>query len=252
MPEKIKKYLKHPDLLFRNILPYLAIKFADQERTFLEFFGNESLSKPYTAHEALLEKIPEENGFFVEVGGNDGYFQDPTYYLEKFRGWTGIIIEPLPTAAACQKNRRRSVVVRAAMVPFGYSEKTITLTACDKMSVIKNGVEGYTEWVQDAEHGQNIYAEDIEVPARKLNDVLDEYFSTHPKRQIDLMTMDTEGYELNVLKGLDLDACRPTRLLIEIHTPERRAEIERHLGNRYHLVGQIVQKDYLYERVERL
>ena len=36
-------------------------------------------------------------GTFLEVGGNDGYSQSNTYYLEKHRAWHGILIEPLPS-----------------------------------------------------------------------------------------------------------------------------------------------------------
>ena len=38
----------------------------------------------------------KENGFFVDVGANEGVRISNTYFLEKVRNWKGICIEPLP------------------------------------------------------------------------------------------------------------------------------------------------------------
>ena len=37
-------------------------------------------------------------GTFIEVGANDGITYSNTYFLEKFRQWKGICIEPHPGA----------------------------------------------------------------------------------------------------------------------------------------------------------
>ena len=44
----------------------------------------------------LDELLDRDGGFFVEAGGNDGYTQSNTYWLERFRGWRGILVEPMP------------------------------------------------------------------------------------------------------------------------------------------------------------
>ena len=38
----------------------------------------------------------KENGFFVEIGANDGISLSNTYLLEKKYNWKGLCIEPLP------------------------------------------------------------------------------------------------------------------------------------------------------------
>ena len=53
----------------------------------------------------------------------------------------------------------------------------------------------------------------INVPCEPLYKILD-YFEIS---KIDFMTVDTEGYELNVLDGLKLEKYRPTYLLVEIY-----------------------------------
>ena len=44
--------------------------------------------------------IGRDSGFFVEAGGHDGYTQSNTYYLERARGWRGVLVEPMPEMAA--------------------------------------------------------------------------------------------------------------------------------------------------------
>ena len=36
------------------------------------------------------------NGYFVELGANDGITQSNSYYFEKYRGWRGTLVEPTP------------------------------------------------------------------------------------------------------------------------------------------------------------
>ena len=36
-----------------------------------------------------------ENGFYVDIGANDGRSSSNTYHLEKTLGWGGILIEPI-------------------------------------------------------------------------------------------------------------------------------------------------------------
>jgi len=44
----------------------------------------------------LLKYINYSNGFFIELGANDGLAQSNTIFFEKFRNWHGILIEPIP------------------------------------------------------------------------------------------------------------------------------------------------------------
>lgn len=45
----------------------------------------------------------------------------------------------------------------------------------------------------------------VEVKSITLEKVLDDYFNENGERNIDFISIDTEGYELEVLKGLNLN-----------------------------------------------
>ena len=51
-------------------------------------------------------------GYFIELGAADGLTQSNTAFLEKSRGWTGLLIEPCFEAyTMCKNNRKKSLCV---------------------------------------------------------------------------------------------------------------------------------------------
>ena len=83
------------------------------------------------------------------------------------------------------------------------------------------------------------------VTARTLTSVLAEA----GVNRVDLLSLDVEGYEANVLRGLDLNRLGPRYLLVEMLDRERRRpEIEAVLGDRYEFVEAPSPTDALYRR----
>jgi hypothetical protein len=67
--------------------------------------------------------------------------------------------------------------------------------------------------------------------------------------EIDLLSLDVEGFEPQVLAGLDLELHAPRFLLIEIRDMETgRPPVEAELGDRYEPVEAISPYDMLYAR----
>ena len=190
-----------------------------------------------------------KNGFFVECGGNDGFFQDPTYYLEKKLKWTGIIIEPLPISNKCRKYRPKSTVYQYAVTSPDHSNTMLDFIDVNAMSVVRDTPKDELAWVTAGEKTQKITARYIKVPAQTIQYILDKHFSVNPKRNIDLMVLDIEGYEINALHGLDFKKNSPNHLLIECHTDDHRAEIATLLTQHdYIFVAKIGHIDYLFSK----
>lgn len=173
------------------------------------------------------------NGFFVEAGANDGIAQSNTLRLERKLGWRGLLIEPIPELAAkCRKNRPGSTVENCALVASDTPDGSVTMHHCGLMSVLAGAMQPADEAAHLAKGQalQTIEPYDIRVPARTLCAVLDQ----HEVDRIDFMSLDVEGCELDVLKGLDLERYRPRLLLIEVRN---RHTMDAFLQRRYEPVA---------------
>ncbi|HZO37432.1 MAG TPA: FkbM family methyltransferase [Solirubrobacteraceae bacterium] len=213
----------------------------------MEASGSDALSKfaPYEMQEQLLEIIGP-NGFFVEAGANDGLEQSNTYWLERFHGWRGVLVEAIPAlyrnAAA---ERPDAQVFNCGLVSSSYDEPTITLRYAGLMSLVpgsRGSAEADDEWV---EMGTKLRWEkpyEVAVPARTLTSVLEEAGAPRP----DLLSLDVEGYELEVLRGLDFERFGPRYLLLEIRRDDMREPLDVLLGEYYEVVRELSPFDALY------
>ena len=194
----------------------------------------------------LQKYLDFDNGFFLEAGANDGYSQSNTYYLEKSRGWSGILVEGIPELyGQCVQERANSKVVQAALVDAEYNKPSVKMHYAGLMSVVDLSLKD--EHLQAAhlrkglelQHLDETYT--IEVTAVTLESILDEQLEG---RCIDFFSLDVEGYELNVLKGTNLDKHRPKFLLVEARYFE---EVDEYLRSfKYQLIEQLSHHDYLY------
>jgi len=219
-------------------------------RGVFEFLGLKRYSRPaLNGIDRKLERyLSFDGGYFVEAGANDGYTQSNTYYLERFRKWRGVLVEPLPALyARCRRERPRSRVFRCALVAEGYESSTAPMLAANLTSLVR-GAQKSTE--ADEAHCragariQDTVVSEFEVPARTLTSVLEEAGATH----VDFVSLDVEGYELQALNGLDIERFRPRFLLVEARFRE---EVERHLSPLYDAVEQLTHHDVLYRWKDR-
>lgn len=193
----------------------------------------------------LLKYLPRV-GLFVEVGANDGIKQSNTLYLEHRLGWRGILIEPIPELYdQCSRNRPLARVFHSACSdPETAARGYIPMTECGLMSIVDGTLGGSAremEWIHTGESLQDIKSRKLKVPCRTLSSILDECGAT----VIDFLSIDVEGHELSLLRGLDLSRHRPRFILVEtIHTD--RFALESLLGRSYRLVAQLTATDVLY------
>lgn len=212
-------------------------------RRAFERAGSDRFSRPEIP--GLLQYLDFDGGFFVEAGANDGYRQSNTYFLERFRGWQGVLIEPIPELwKRCVRERPRSRCVNCALVDDTSMASTVTVRYDDLGSHVlaprdTGSQAGSTCWGWDRGY-------DVTVEARRLSDVLDVEGAPH----VDFLSLDVEGYEEVVLAGLDLQYRQPTYMLIEaFDRTARLLRLERMFAGRYELVARPSDKDLLFRSV---
>jgi FkbM family methyltransferase len=191
----------------------------------------------------LAELLPFEGGRFLEAGAHDGFTQSNTYFLERHRGWSGVLVEAIPELHRKAARRRpRSRVIQAALVGPEREGEDVTLQFGDLMSQLGDDPSHAAGGLANA--GRAGYT--VKVPGRTLSSILDEAGLD----RLDLLVLDVEGHELDALRGLDLDRHRVDWLLIEMLDRERqRPAFDALLGARYELSETLSPDDALYRRL---
>lgn len=196
-----------------------------------------------------LEKyLNFNNGFFIEAGANDGYSQSNTYFLEKERNWNGLLVEGIPDLyKKCKNIRINSIVENYALVSNEFPHKSITMHFANLMSVVDGSLkkEEQENHIKKGVAIQNLdKTYSIEVPARTLESILDEIPNLH---KIDFFSLDVEGYELEVLKGINISKYRPNYILVEARFFD---EVNNFLTeHNYKMVERLSHHDFLFTTI---
>ncbi len=207
-----------------------------------EAFGSARHSRPEV--EGLAKYLDFEDGSFVEAGANDGFRQSNTYFLERFHGWRGVLVEPIPELyEQCVRQRPRARCFNCALVEPEAADATVVMRFGDLMSHRLSPDDGSAD--ADCANWGWSRAYDVTVPTKTLSQVLDE--AAAPRW--DFLSLDLEGHEEQALAGLDFDRHRPTYILIEAE-PSAAAlpRLERMFDGRYGVVEQLGSRDILFRR----
>jgi FkbM family methyltransferase len=230
----------------RDAILYAHLRRQRIRRAAAEAVGDERLSHPALHQlDAKLDAIIDcDGGFFVEAGANDGFTQSNTYWLERFRAWRGILVEPMPDLAAqARLSRPASTVVECALVSANDARTSVRMHFGDLMSIV-DGARA-EDWPAAGTVLGWRDPHELDVDARTLSSLLDE----HGAPEVDLLSLDVEGFEAPALCGLDLDRHAPRYVLVEIHDREHdRPPIDDALGDAYVEHGWLSPLDLLYVR----
>ena len=194
----------------------------------------------------LSKYLNFSNGFFIELGGNDGYTQSNTFFLEYQKNWNGILVEGIPDLArSCEYFRIHSKVFHCACVEFDYPDQSITMQYAGLMSIVNGAMKSQDLDQEHIKRGlscQNISdSYSIQVPTRTLQSIIDEC----QVDEIDFLSLDVEGFESNVLNGIDFNKNAPKYICVEARHFE---DVHHILKSNYNIVEQLTHHDYMYQR----
>jgi FkbM family methyltransferase len=153
------------------------------------------------------------DGFYVDVGAGDPVNLSVTKWFYDL-GWSGINIEPnrsLFTKLAADRPRDVNLECGA-----GASRRQAQF-----MEMPIPELSSFDSQVQASAKEQKIVSTTRTVYVVPLTEILDQHADG---RHIDFLKIDVEGWEREVLCGLDLEKYRPTVILVEATWPETRIE----------------------------
>jgi FkbM family methyltransferase len=156
---------------------------------------------------------------FVQIGSHNGNDNDPlARYIEKHRGWRGIMVEPIPHQFAALQARRghdpRVRLVRAAVTDHD-GEVDMTVVETDEstpywlsqLSSIESDVIVRHSYLVPG--GLQDRLRTVRVPSITFPTLVDGL------DRIDVLHIDTEGHDAKILAQVDFDRWRPQIVMFE-------------------------------------
>lgn len=160
----------------------------------------------------FLQTHGTRNGFFVEVGAHNGVEFSNTLMMEQL-GWQGVCIEPNPESFPILRDNRRCFCSNAAISDVEDTE--VEFVVCGMLSGCLDTIDRYP-------HVKT--SRTVRVRTKTLTSVLD---SVNAPKEISYLSIDVEGGEMAVLRGIDFNKYRFRFLTIEHNgLSEKRQEIK--------------------------
>jgi FkbM family methyltransferase len=175
-----------------------------------------SILEPYSnlywsqeGEDILIKRIfaNKKNGFYVDVGAHHSSRFSNTYKLYKENYWRGVNIDPsLSSYLDLKKKRKRDININVGISDkkeilkfYSFNDRALNTFSLKKKNQLKlNYKLKKTERIQ----------------CKKLSEVLDGCLKKDIK--IDLLTIDTEGHDLKVLKSNNWNKYLPDYIIVEI------------------------------------
>ncbi len=175
---------------------------------------------PYASQagqDLIVDRImnQKEGGTFVDVGAYDGVTGSNSLFFERWRNWTGVMVEPVAAQRAKAEKMRSAPCMAYAVASEKGTAEFITVTeGFTQMSGLSSTYDDkLLERVRsDPRHAEKV----VKVPTRTLSEILEEADIMHP----DFVSLDIEGGELAALTAFPFDKHDVTVWSIENNTAD--------------------------------
>ena len=178
--------------------------------------------------QAVLDRFSRKLGrpvTFVQVGANDGITHDPVHLFIKRDGWRGVLLEP--QALLCERYLRPLYAANpgvhveqaaigaapgeATLYTLGFSEKRwATGVATFERDVLQAAVNSGHIARRAVKAGDAIPAgEELIVETQVPVTTPAELLARYGIERLDVLQVDTEGYDFEVIKLFDVSRLRP-------------------------------------------
>ena len=175
----------------------------------------------------------QKNVFVLQVGANDGVSSDPIHPFVKNYKWQGLLLEPLPDIfEKLQRNyqNRAGVVLCNAALSDGDGSMTFyRIKPGPDIPEWCNGVGSFSREtiLSHKDRFPSIENHLVEQTVQALS--FSAIVEKHDIKRIDVVMIDTEGYDYEVLKQIDFQRFRPSLVIYEqihLNATVKKASIE--------------------------
>jgi methyltransferase, FkbM family len=179
----------------------------------------------------------KRNGFIVDVGAAEGVSSSNSFRLINEYDWSAFLIEPYSASFKQLKylyGDNNKIILENVAVSSVTKKAVLYLKHVDSGCHSLREPETKPEDPNDNRLGPDTGTEEVLVFT--LNDL----FKKHNIKNIDVLSVDTEGNDLAVLQGLNFEEYKPKIITVEyaplkkIHTTQE--EFERVIGSDYKLM----------------
>ena len=217
--EKLKQFRANLLGVDPGVMSVYYKLFYKPELNSLEFFINEYSQKQTPFN-------------FLQIGGNDGFIKDPIFKFVKKYGWKGVIVEP--QVDVFNGNLKKTY-------RFENKVKLENLAIADKTGVKKlwkialsdsrwaTGLASFNKETLIYQIERNYVSDRLKREGVAIPQTVDEYLTyeevncttihdllkKHSIQNIDLLQIDTEGYDYEIIKTIDFDVLKPKLISFE-------------------------------------
>ena len=241
--KKLIQIIKAFIYIFLPVSFYKKIDYLNR-RYFLKSFSSYGLDKKMNKY------LKKDAGYYIEMGANDGIEYSNTYLLELSKKWKGVLVEPnLNNFFECIKNRsNKNIFFCNACVSFDYKEKFVPMIYADLMTMAKKSERGYDELTHLEESSTNHLQKNERITeygsiAKTLTEILHE---ANAPKNIDFFSLDVEGTELDVLKGIDFNEYNIEYILTESNSLDIEYIVNFLTSKNYVLLEKLSPVDFLF------
>ena len=173
--------------------------------------GQDALADFLLKRNGLVPKIGPYVGSYIDVGAcHPVDFNNTFYFYDK--GWRGVCVEPNPDLIPTfSQHRQEDIFLSCAIgdrteVKFLHRFTNPQWNTFDERRISK---------IQRRYEGRVTYLGSMEIKVKRLKDIIDELniFS------LDLLSVDVEGFEISVFRGMDFNSVRPKLIVFESILP---------------------------------
>ncbi|RDU72127.1 FkbM family methyltransferase [Helicobacter brantae] len=208
MKSFIRKIL--PYWLYRKITLFIGTHLTHYAKMTYSQEGEDMILRSF-----LQKKINSNyQGFYVDIGAHHPFRYSNTYFLYK-NGWRGINIDATPgSMRSFNLYRKRDINLEVGIT----TEKNPNKTTKDFFIFHDFALSTFDEQIAQERKKNHSFSHVAKIRIENINNIFKKYI---PKGQtIDLLTLDTEGLDLEILQDIDWDSFAPQIVLVETYSDD--------------------------------